>query len=708
MISVRRAWWFAILLSVAPSPARSEDGIACRNLSGARPLPRRLVQVSDLLHLRDFGSPESGSGGLSGASISPDGKYVALQLRQADAQSNSYCLAIILLPLRPGGRPRVIDEGGAFMNHVLVRAGIPSVGLGLAVPIIPRWSPDGRRLAWLRRDAGRTRPWVADIAIAGGGRALANIPGDAEALSWRPDGTLLVGYRSIIRQDAIESAARNGMLYDARVNPLAGPSPTYAGPLNWRVIAADGGSHAATTPSGALANVASDVGQSAGLHATSNNGARAWVVPRVAHRYDPPDSLRVRFDSGERRCDQAACDHLVGLWWSPDGGELWFLAKSGWGDEDLAMYRWRSDMAAPARAWQTRSLLVGCQLAGAALLCAQEQATRPRRLVLIDPITGAMRTLFDPNPAFGALTLGSVRRLHWRNNRGIQCFGDLVLPPDYRRGERRPLIVVQYRSRGFLRGGTGDEAPIQALAARGFAVLSFERPADIAKRARARDEAGFEQAETRHWADRRSVQSALARGVRLTIAMGVADPQRIGIAGLSEGATITQWALIHSRIFRAAVMSSCEDPSVMALGGPALAAAYRRRGFPAAGTNREFWRPYALSLNASHVQAPILFQSADREYLATLEAVSALQAARRPVELDIFPDEYHVIWQPAHRLATYNHVIDWFEFWLRGIETGSDKAAQYARWHKLRDAQRGGDDRLSEAKIAPMLLRRRA
>src|SRR3546814_15186802 len=36
------------------------------------------------------------------------------------------------------------------------------------------------------------------------------------------------------------------------------------------------------------------------------------------------------------------------------------------------------------------------------------------------------------------------------------------------------MVVVQYRTRGFLRGGTGDEVPIQTLADQGFLVLSVD------------------------------------------------------------------------------------------------------------------------------------------------------------------------------------------------------------------------------------------
>src|SRR3546814_1411636 len=70
--------------------------------------------------------------------------------------------------------------------------------------------------------------------------------------------------------------------------------------------------------------------------------------------------------------------------------------------------------------------------------------------------------------------MGRAQRIMLKSSVGIQAFGDLVYPADYRAGQRYPLIVVQYESRGFLRGGTGDEFPIQAFASNGFAVLRSE------------------------------------------------------------------------------------------------------------------------------------------------------------------------------------------------------------------------------------------
>src|SRR3546814_4567827 len=77
-----------------------------------------------------------------------------------------------------------------------------------------------------------------------------------------------------------------------------------------------------------------------------------------------------------------------------------------------------------------------------------------------------------------------------------------------------PLVVVQYDTRGFLRGGTGDEYPIQALAASGFAVLSVSRPIDYATSIA---RAGRPKRRSRIMAmriDRASVHDSLLLGIR--------------------------------------------------------------------------------------------------------------------------------------------------------------------------------------------------
>ncbi|PMY01186.1 peptidase, partial [Pseudomonas sp. MPR-R2A5] len=74
-------------------------------------------------------------------------------------------------------------------------------------------------------------------------------------------------------------------------------------------------------------------------------------------------------------------------------------------------------------------------------------------------------------------------RLRSTNSFGLPSFADLDLPIGYVPGKRYPLVVVQYNSRGFLRGGTGDDYPIQAFANRGFAVLSVDKPTPVGMKA---------------------------------------------------------------------------------------------------------------------------------------------------------------------------------------------------------------------------------
>ncbi len=95
---------------------------------------------------------------------------------------------------------------------------------------------------------------------------------------------------------------------------------------------------------------------------------------------------------------------------------------------------------------------------------------------------------------------------------------------------------------------------------------------------------------------------------------------------------------------------------------------------------------YSIAVNASRIDTPFLIQVADREYHFTKQNYNALKDADKPVEMHIFPDEYHVKWQPAHRYAVYTRNVDWFNFWLRDVEDPDPKKEeQYERWRELRE-----------------------
>ena len=295
--------------------------------------------------------------------------------------------------------------------------------------------------------------------------------------------------------------------------------------------------------------------------------------------------------------------------------------------------------------------------------------------------------MFDPNPQVAGWKAPEVRRLHWTTEKGAEVFGDLITPPG-RSAVKAPLIIVQYRTRGFLRGGTGDEVPILAFPAAGLAVLSIDAPESVGVTMGAKTWDEVNRVDHTDWADRKSIGSAIDRGIDLAIATGQIDGAHLGITGLSDGASTVQYALIHSRRFAAATMGTCcDEPYVInVLNSGTGADWFHSMGYPTIGhPDANFWKPMSFVANAQTVDTPILMQLPDREYLGAIESIAALRDQQKPIEVFVFPDEYHVKWQPAHRLTVYTRNLDWFKYWLLN-ERDDDlaKQTQYARWDRLR------------------------
>ena len=100
------------------------------------------------------------------------------------------------------------------------------------------------------------------------------------------------------------------------------------------------------------------------------------------------------------------------------------------------------------------------------------------------------------------------------------------------------------------------------------------------------------------------------------------------------------------------------------------------------------WRGISLSVNAENMDTPLLIQVADSELLTAAETFTTLRAFQKPVEMHVFPQEFHVKVQPAHKAAVYKRNVQWFKFWLQNVEDPDPvDQDQYARWRRLRDAR---------------------
>lgn len=570
-----------------------------------------------------------------------------------------------------------VDAGGELIRETLTRTGIANFPTGVPKVITPHWSPDGQWIAYLKRENGVTQVWRAR-ADGSGAKAVTASEIDVEDLAWSEDGRSIVFSSKPDLRDAeraFDREAQTGYLFDDRFVPKASVRPFAYSPLNAAYFVVDLGSRNvrdATSLERQLVDPTSDPKRPPrAMLVASAPGNVAWTRAHDANEYIPRTELHARVAPGrEFVCGTDVCTHIVGVWWAEDGQTVRFMRREGWGLSQLGLYIWRPGHGGPRRTFLTNDLLANCLPAGSDLICLHESSGNPRRLVRLHD-SDRIEAIIDLNPEFAGLELGKIERLRWKNDRGIETFGDLVLPPDHRPGQRHPLIIVQYDSRGFLRGGTGDEYPIQLFAANGFAVLSFERPREIGRLSPNRDGDELERKNMEDWADLRSVLSSLEQGIRIIVERGVADPKRIGITGLSDGTRTIQYALLHSAWFAAAaVSSSFEEPgSLIPLAGSGAEKSYVRSGYPARGDEGEaFWDCYSIARNVNRIRTPILMQLSDDEYLGALETLAALRQHQVPSALYVFPGEHHIKWQPAHRLAVYERNLTWFQLWLQGID----------------------------------------
>jgi dienelactone hydrolase len=692
----------AVLLAGVALPSVSFAATCAERLT-PRPAPStgsRAITAADLIELRDFGDSDGTPMTRDMFTLSPDGRSAALVLRRAEVAANRYCLGLAIVAL-DSGAIRFADIGGEpiLPGHDFR---IAEIGYGLIDIPAPRWSPDGRQIAFLRRDAGVTRLWRVD-ADGGPAHPVTGGAPDIYRFRWSANGkALLYMIRPALAaaREAIAQEGRSGYLYDERFWPMseAAPRPLPGIPYAYRAIdLATKQAREATPEEAALLQEAPPrpVPPRSELFAQGPAGALAWNEAKVPTAIFGPERLVATIEGQQSECPGDACSRrIIGLWWSDPSHVLFLRDWSGDAAGAIELFAWKPG-GAPVSLLRTRDSLMDCQMGGGALICGQERSSAPARIVRIDLATGHVVPMFDPNPEFANLRLGSVTRLPARAADGTGTFADLVLPPDHKPGQRHPLVVVQYQSRGFLRGGTGDEYPIFLLAAHGYAVLSYQRTAHYSNGIAYTELNQLQRINIAGWHDRTRVFTGLQAAVDAAIATGTVDPQAIGITGMSDGASTAIWAILNDPRYRVAALSQCcEDPWPGFYGN---GLAYRRDieawGYPAPEKDdRGFWSFYSLAAHADTLKTPILMQLADREYRAALQGAGSLIAAGRPVEMYVFPDEYHNKWQPEHRATVYRRSIAWFDFWLRGEDAPPlATEAERERWRTLRSTAAARD-----------------
>ncbi len=349
--------------------------------------------------------------------------------------------------------------------------------------------------------------------------------------------------------------------------------------------------------------------------------------------------------------------------------------------------------------------LRGCAgVDGGDLICILATSSRPDHLVVADSRARVLREVADLNPEFRRIRLGRTERIEWETPRYAwnaasgplpdlypeQAHGYVIYPPDFVPGKRYPVFIDPYVADGFE--PLGAEHALQAYAANGMIVLrsAFPLPTEAARQRLGAAIMSTFYSEELGFPHLNMLMDSTLAALDILVARGVADPDRVGIGGVSHGTFVPLYLMQrHDRITAISISSPNWGFLQYYWGTRASAGDGNVRAFPSPeGDGRAFWRQIDIADHLDQIEAPILMNLAAHETYAMVRLIRLLADSRLPHDVYVFPDETHMKWQPAHLEAIMHRNLDWFRFWLQDIEDSNpEKAGQYVRWRQLRELQ---------------------
>lgn len=650
-------------------------------------------------------------------SLSPDGRFIAYQMRRADIDNDTYHAAWFVVPTTGSVSPKMVDDAG---DPLLFRAAFEDGSInGDWLADRPVWSPASDRICYRKRVALATQIWCADME----GRAtqVTHNESDVEAFVWATSGSKLlfiVDAPRNVRRESERVEANSGYLYTpdqpwslldgrplvARYALLNGKGQVWAYDLSAEIerlaSVSEGAEFRQLTQLGGMAQGPEGTPH-ARVVARTGEDLVAWLeadTPGQRGRM-PPMSLHSASGGGGKRirtCAAEICRGILGsapnayLRWSEDGQEVFFTRREGLNYGRVLWYAWNPATGKVRTvADTTNDGITDCSFHGDTAFCFSQSPSYPRTLVSLDLKAGRISTLVDVNPTFKSIELGRVERLEWSDPQGNSTFAFLVLPRNYVPGTRYPLVITGYRASAAFRGGVGDEYPTHVFSANGFAVLVYDMPEAWDVMARV---ASAVDVVRQTWNGSRFELSAplslLQAAIQLLDERGLIDPTRVGITGLSTGASHVNFALTKSRYFRAAIVSQPPWTRLhyfLSTSGSAYRSILRQLGLGAPGSGEDaLAEALVLSKPPFNLHTPLLINASEAEYVPALETVITLREADQPVELRVYPDEYHIKWHPQHRFHIYERNLAWMTFWLKRTEIAAGKTNdQYRQWQQL-------------------------
>ncbi len=629
--------------------------------------------------------------GVADARISPDGSRVAYQVWSIDEESNDYRGAIWVAPLDGSGEPRAFTSGEKR-------------------DAMPRWSPDGRWLAFVSNRGPDKTPANLYVIPAEGGEArkLTDRKEGVEKIAWSPDSTR-IAFASRYRDAAYEEeddkkrAPRRltrlfykldsvGWTTDRRkhifVVDLAGGEPKQVtdgdcedGDPVWtpdgkgilfaalrgdrwdvdlvnRLYVVDAGGGEPKQLTGDDASFESPVFSPDGSLVAFGYGVEDGTFPhhgQIGVMHPDGSGVRLLTTSLDRQCTPYP-EGREPAW---DGDRVVFSLEDG---GNVHLY------SVPADGSSEPQLLLG----GERVISSWD--VRDGRIAYVASTHTTLRELYVDDRRITDLTssfpqLCDAERFVAVSKDGTEVDAWLVRPDGFEEGKRYPVLLSVHGG-PFTQYGTGFFDEFQVYAKRGYAVL-FSNP---------RGGSGY----TEEWG--RAIRGPIAGGpgwgtVDFEDVMGVVDTAlekfdfldagRMGIIGGSYGGFMTSWTIAHDHRFKAAVSERAVNQNVSAAGSSDLFWIFERQFGGPWYDHMDAWLERSPATHAKNIETPVLVLHSENDLRCNIEQgehlFTLLRLLGKEVEMLRFPAESHELSRggsPLHRVQRFEAILDWFDRYL--------------------------------------------
>jgi dipeptidyl aminopeptidase/acylaminoacyl peptidase len=631
--------------------------------------------------------------------IAPDGNRVAYVVNWIDREENGYRAAIWVAPLDGSDEPRQLTSGTRTDSS-------------------PRWSPDGRWLAFVSNRDGSDENAHGELYVlpADGGepRRLTEAKEGVESIAWSPDSRRLAFARRVRDEgyDEEDERRRPPRRFTRLFYKLDSVGWTGDRRKHLFVVDLDGNERQLTdgdgeddepawSPDGgrvvfsslrgdrwdleliaALYEVEADTegAEPRMLTQPDESGGRPSFSPDgalIAYVHTPEDGTVphhsqiavVRPDGSERRILSASLDRQCApypvvrepVW---DGDRITFRVEDG---GNVHIYAVTTDSSSKPE------LLVGGEqttghydLLDGRLVYTSTTHTRPAELFAED---GTRLTSVWEEFVAGR-ELAEVERFTATSADGTEVDAWLVRPPGFDEGKQYPTLLTVHGG-PFTQYGTGFFDEVQVYAGAGYCVL-FSNP---------RGGSGYSEAWGRAIRGSGNDAGPGWGTVDYEDLMGVVDTaldrfpfldaERLGILGGSYGGYMTSWIVGHTTRFKAALSERAVNHLISAFGSSDVFWIFERQFGGPMWENVDEWLRMSPATYAREIETPLLIVHSESDLRCNVEQgehlFTLMRLLGKEVEMLRFPGESHELSRsgsPVHRVQRFEAVLEWFGRYL--------------------------------------------